>query len=219
MVAVAVGAYLTIPFLATDMIDKRIKENTEKAKKGRTTNKAKIKLLNWPRGSLKNGTRCWGLASLLLFLQILVNDLAPSLAFVTTYAVFSWVSLLLFGIAAFHSGLVVEFIMNPDFLPPITLGVLLSWAWLGLIDFSSAYMFISFYYAFWNLNLVTKVFALLLVVSIASSILLGWTIWKEKRGVLMNLVTLLCLSPYWFIGAIFVLVVMVEHFANSLFSF
>ena len=135
------------------------------------------------------------------------------------YEVFGWISLVPIVIAGFHTALLLEFIMDPQFQPPVTLAVVFFWFCLGAIDVGAAYLFINFYYVFWNLIWITKGFVILLIPSIFSSIYLAWTFWKEKRGILVDLALMLFMSPYWFVAVVFSLVVIIRFFAISLFSF
>ena len=73
---------------------------------------------------------------------------------------------------------------------------------IGVIDAMSLFFLILLYATFETMPMVGKVFMLLLVPSIPSSILHLWAMWTEKSSLLRNVTYVLALSPYLFLIAL-----------------
>lgn len=202
---IASGLFLGLLAL-TDTVDKRIAANAEKAAKARPIGKRKLRMLNWPKDSLRQGALSFGLSALLFLIQIMVDHFSAYIPFLSNSGIFAYGAVALGLVGAFYTWLVAEFILNPDFRPPINLSGVLLFLIIGVLDAMTIYFFIPLYPMFETLLLAGKIFTILLIQSFVSSILFLWAWWKEKSKLLVNATFVLALSPYVFIIALFFVV-------------
>jgi membrane-bound metal-dependent hydrolase YbcI (DUF457 family) len=211
LLALSVAACLTLAIFATDMVEQRIAANIERASRTRKLGKRRLMIFNWPKSSLKQGTRFWGLASLLLALQIGVDTVSPYLSLPNTYDIFAWGGLAVIALAAFHTTLILEFIMNPNYKPRITLGLIFLALCICIVDACTASLFSWTYPSFWFTNLFGKLFILLLPLSIFFSAAFWWAIYREKTGIGFVLISAALSAPYLVLMVLLVLVVVRVH--------
>jgi len=220
----ATGLFIAISLILgllalTDTVDKRIAANVEKAGEAGKLGKRKLRTLNWPKISLRQGVRSFGLSALLFFIQIAVDHLPEYIPLLNSYSIFAFGAVVLGLIGAFYAGLIAEFILNPNFRPPINLTGVLLFLVIGVLDGMTIYLFIPLYPVFETVTLVIKIFTILLIPSFVSSFLFLWAWWKEKSKLLVNATYYLALSPYIFIIAVyffFVFYVLIGSFRLSI---
>jgi len=156
--------------------------------------------LAWPKDALKRGTLHWGLAVIVFAAQL--STIVGDFGFPSAYDALFCGGLALCGIAGFESYRTFRFIFNSQYQPR------LNWSWMslglviGVIDAMSLFFLILLYATFETMPMVGKVFMLLLVPSIPSSILHLWAMWTEKSSLLRNVTYVLALSPYLFLIAL-----------------
>jgi hypothetical protein len=205
----AFGAWLTLAFFATDMVEKRIEVNVERATKDGKVGKRKIGILNWPKASLKQGTRLWGYASLLFGVEIGLEVASPYIGLLSTiFSYFYWGGVGLSLVAGFQTYRIIEFIMNPSYRPQVTMYFIGNMLFVLAIDFAGLYFFLQLYPIFSILLLWAKIFAILLVLSIFSSIPLLWQLRKRSERRKTTLIMMAFGAPYALLGIIIVIVVL-----------
>lgn len=205
----ATGLFIAITLLGllfgmTEMVDKKVTANIKNASKAGTVGKRKLKILNWPKDSLRQGTRSFGLSALLFFIQIAVDS--AYIPFLSSHDIFTYGAVALGLVGGFYTALTGEFIHNPEYRPRITL----AWTLLGLIvgvtDAMTVFFLIMLCPTFVTMPVIGKVFTMLLIPSIVSSILFLWANWTRKSTLLVNVTFILVVTPYVYLIALFLIV-------------
>ena len=204
------GLVIAIALLAlllgiTDMVEKKVAANIEKASKAGPVGEGELKILNRPKDVVGQGIRSFGLSALLFFIQIVV-DSSAYIPFLSSYHVFACGAVALGLVGGFYTALTTEFIHNPDFRTRINLGWMLLGLFVAIIDGMTVFLLILLYLTFETIPLVGRVFTLVLVPSIPSSILYLWAKWTEKSPLLRNVTYVLMLSPYLLLIALYFIV-------------
>jgi hypothetical protein len=200
------GICLTLAIVAPDVIESRVNDNIKKSKKAGRASKDELKVLNWPKDSLRQAPWLWGSASIFVLIQIAIEPIARYLPLASTYDILGYVDLTLVGIAIVQTLLTIRFIFNPDSRPRINLSWILLGLAVGIIDTMTVFFLVLLYPTFETIPLVGRVFTLLLVPSIPSSILYLWAKWTEKSPLLRKVAYVLVLTPYLFLIALFLIV-------------
>jgi hypothetical protein len=131
-------------------------------------------------------------------IQYVIN-VSPNTIFPST-DIFFWVGLFVGAIAAFYTALVLEFYLNPNFRPPVTLYLVFLAFFLGAIDYLTISLAKLFWIAF-GTSIIGAGFVILTIPSLISSVL-NW--WMDRRSYGMGVLRLsmaFMFSPYlWAIG-------------------
>lgn len=200
---------LTLATAVKNAIERRVNDNIKKAKKAGRTGEDELKVLNWPNDSLRQATWLWGSASIFVLIQIAIEPIARYLPLPSTYDVLGNVDLALIGLAIVQTLLTIRFIFNPDSRPRISLSWILIGLVLGVTDTMSLFFLRLLYPTFGTISMVGKMFTILLIPSIVSSILYLWVKWTRKNSLLVKVAYLLVVTPYLFLIALFAIVYIV----------
>lgn len=191
LLSIAIAAALALPVTTKDKIDAAIA--------GRK--------LRWsPTDALKNATRLCGLSAALFGIQY-VDNLSPNLLFIRAGDIFAWTGIIIGAIAAFYSVLVIEFVMNPQFNPPITFGlVLLALLWVVLDYMTGTFVLRAFFlfslFDTGGMTMIAVIFMPLGEMSIISSVA-NWEMTRRKMDQdVRNVAVFFVFLPYiWAIVA------------------
>jgi len=211
----ATGLFIAITligllFSLKDMVDKGVTANIEKASKAGTIGKRKLKTLNWPKDSLRQGARSFGLSALLFFIQIAVDSLPAYIPFLSSHDIFAYGAVALGLVGGFYTALTGEFIFNPDYRPRIDLVSIFLGLAASAFDVMTVSLLIQLYPTFGMMPVVGKVFTLLLIPSIVFSIAVWWAIWTGKSPRFVNVTFVLLMSPYLFLIALYFIAIAIS---------
>jgi len=207
----ATGIFIDITLIGMllaliDKVEKRIAANVEKASEAGTVGKRKLKTLYWPKDSLRGGLQSFGLSVLLFLIQIAVDRLPVYIPLLSTYDIFAYGAVALGLIGGFYTALVAGFILDPHFRPRINLAFIFLGVSVSAGDVMTIFFLILLYPTFETMPIVGKVFMLLLVPSIVSSIPYLWAKWTGKNPLLAKVTFVLVVSPYVFLIALYFIV-------------